>query len=218
MNQVEEGRAAYHDRINMDFLPAGAILRGDEDLHNVYWNSFLPIFFDRMTFLMRKAMNDIVEPYGLTSAHAFYLIALDLIDGQTQAELSQFLDMDAANTNRVIKVLNEKGLVTDDRRTPTSKKYHIHLTDKGKKIADEVMVGTQKNMNSIFSVLTTKEIESMREMLIRVMKNADPDFMKYVDSPFVNPFYVYLGTNPPGENMHESVRDDIDEERPLRWD
>lgn len=163
-----------------------------------------------MTFMMRKSMNDTVEPYGLSSAHALYLMALDLIDGQTQAELSQFLDMDAANTNRVVKVLSENGLVHDDRKTPTSKKYHIFLTEKGKRIADETMVGTQRNMNSMFGVLTTAEIESMRDMLIRVMKKADPDFMSYVDSPFINPFYVYLGTNPPGENMHASVRDETD--------
>ena len=34
---------------------------------DVYWNSFLPAFFDRMSFQMRKNMTEVVSPYGLTS-------------------------------------------------------------------------------------------------------------------------------------------------------
>lgn len=98
---------------------------------DVYWNSFLPAFFDRMSFQMRKNMTEVVSPYGLTSAHAVYLIALKLQDGQTLVSLSRFLDLDTANTNRVIKVLREKGFVYDDRKTENSKKYFIYLTEAG---------------------------------------------------------------------------------------
>ena len=97
---------------------------------DVYWNSFLPAFFDRMSFQMRKNMTEVVSPYGLTSAHAVYLIALKLQDGQTLVSLSRFLDLDTANTNRVIKVLREKGFVYDDRKTENSKKYF--LSDRGR--------------------------------------------------------------------------------------
>lgn len=161
---------------------------------SIYWNSFLPIFFDRMNHLMRSAMSRIVEPYGLTSAHAFYLMALDLVDGRTQAELSDFLDMDPANTNRVIRILTDKGLVRDDRRTPTSKKYCIFLTDAGKKVADEVLTGTQNNMESMFGVLSRDEADSMKEMLIRVMENSDPGFMEGSGRSHVDPFYAHLAS------------------------
>jgi hypothetical protein len=57
------------------------------DGEDVYWNSFLPAFFDRMSLVMRKNMTDIVSDHGLTSAHAVYLIALHIKDGQTSLPL-----------------------------------------------------------------------------------------------------------------------------------
>ena len=141
-----------------NYLPARAILDGKEDVSNLYWNSFLPIFFDRMTGLIRKEMTSVVAPYGITSAHSFYLIALKLIDGQTPKELSTFLDMDAANTNRVVNALTEKGYVTNDRATPTSKKFHIYLTERGKTLANLVMASTQLRMQEYFNDITSDEI------------------------------------------------------------
>ena len=187
---------------DIEYLPAGVIIRGQEDIGNAYWNSFLPIFFDRMNHLMRKAMNEDVKEYDLTSAHTVYLIALDLLDGQTIMELSHFLDMDKANTNRVIKLLRERGYVYDDRKTPSSKKYSIFLTEKGKKLADIVMAKTQNQMNSYFEDFSLEEISTLRKMLVRILNRVDPDFQNYVDSPYIHPFYVYLRTHPPGEKSN----------------
>lgn len=178
------------------YTPAGDIIRGKDDLRNIYWDSFLPIFFDRMNLLMRKAMNQTMAKYGLTSAHSYYLIALDIQDGQTQRELSRFLDMDPANTNRVVKVLTQKGFVKDDRPTPTAKKYKIWLTDSGREVADEVMADSQERMNAYMSGITLEEIEDLRNKLVHILKNVDPEFMTYVDSQHVNPFYTYLGLSP----------------------
>lgn len=100
--------------------------------YDIFWNSFLPMFFDRMNATMRNHMTNAVSNYGITSAHAIYLIALTLRDGQTQLQLSNFLDMDPANTNRVVKVLRNKGLVYDDRKTPGSRNFAIRLTEEGR--------------------------------------------------------------------------------------
>ena len=125
---------------------------------DVYWNSFLPAFFDRMSVLMRKNMTHIVEDYGLTSAHAIYLIALKLQDGQTLVSLSRFLDLDTANTNRVIKVLRAKGLVYDDRRSENSKKYSIFLTESGKDLATRLMDGITELNNQYFADIPREDI------------------------------------------------------------
>lgn len=186
----------------INYMPAGDIIRGKEDKENIYWDSFLPIFFDRMTFLMRRSMDETVKEYGLTSAHSFYLIALNLQGPQTPAELSRFLDMDAANTHRVVKTLKEKGLVDDDRKSPSNKKYNIFLTEEGHAVSERVMDETQKSMNSYFDGISDDEIKEMRSTLIKVLKNVDHDFMKYVDSKYTNPFYTYLSTLPPGENLN----------------
>ena len=177
----------------IEYMPSGAILRGKEDEQNAYWNSFLPIFFDRINIITRRVMANCVKDYGLTGIHAHYLIALNLKSGLTLIELSRFLDIDAANTNRVIKILKEKNLVYDDRKTPRSKKFSVYLTEEGKALADKIMFETQECMNSFFKGIPKFSIDTMRITLIKILYNCDPKFEEYVDSDYVNPFFTYLG-------------------------
>lgn len=163
---------------------------------DTYWNSFLPIFFDRMSALMRNNMNKVVEPYGLTSAHSIYLIALKLQDGQTMVNLSRFLDLDPANTNRVIKVLREKGFITDNRKTERSKKYNIFLTEDGKDVASLLMKRIRSFNNNYFAGISTEDIIQLRNTLIAVLRNMDPDLDKYVSCELSDPYYVYLNAIP----------------------
>jgi len=162
------------------------------DGEDVYWNSFLPAFFDRMSLVMRKNMTEIVSDHGLTSAHAVYLIALHIRDGQTLVSLSRFLDLDTANTNRVIKVLREKELVYDDRKSESSKKYNIYLTPEGHELAAKVMNGITELNNSYFRNIPREDILHMRNTLIRVLNNMNVDIDSYMGSRYEDPFYTHL--------------------------
>ncbi len=166
---------------------------------NIYWNSYLPIFFDRMNSCMRRHMTAEVSDYGLTSAHAVYLIAIILNGPMTQRELSAFLDMDVANTNRVIKTLREKGMVYDDRASPESRNYKIHLTEIGKKLGKKVMDSTSQWMDEIMSVVPREDVLKMRSTLLRILNEMDPDLEDYMNSKYSNQFYTYLHSNPVGE-------------------
>lgn len=180
-----------------------------DDRGSIYWNSFLPIFFDRMNAAMRRHMTDEVSPYGLTSSHAVYLIALVLNGPMTQMELSDFLDMDPANTHRVIKVLYDKGMVYDDRINQTSRNYRIHLTEIGKKLGNQVMDSTSTWMDKAMEDIPREDIYNMRNNLITILKRIEPDIDNYMHSPYTNPFYTYLLTNPlvDGEKYHVRIRD-----------
>lgn len=167
------------------------------DKEDVYWNSFLPAFFDRMSLVMRRNMTDIVSEYGLTSAHAVYLIALHIKDGQTLVGLSRFLDLDTANTNRVIKVLRDKEMVYDDRKSDSSKKYSIYLTDLGHELASKVMDGVMELNNSYFRDIPREDILQMRNTLIRVLNNMNVDIDSYMGSRYDDPFYTHLHIIPP---------------------
>ena len=174
---------------------------------DVYWNSFLPAFFDRMSLVMRKNMTEIVSEYGLTSAHAVYLIALHLRDGQTLVSLSRFLDLDTANTNRVVKVLREKNLIYDDRKSESSKKYAIYLTDEGHQLASKVMNGITELNNSYFRDIPREDILQMRNTLIRVLNNMNTDIDSYMGSKYEDPFYTHLHIIPPSDGYEaQSIR------------
>lgn len=159
---------------------------------DTYWNSFLPAFIDRMSMQMRKNMNTIVEPYGLTNGHAIYLIALRLQDGQTLVNLSRFLDLDAANTNRVIKVLREKEFIYDDREKESGKKYHVFLTQKGRDLAQYIMNKINELNNSYFEGIPRKDILNMRNTLIKVSNNLSFNIDAYMGSRHEDPFYTLL--------------------------
>ncbi len=168
-------------------------MSGGED---IYWNSFLPAFFDRMSVQMRKNMTEFVKDYGLTSAHAIYLIALRLQDGQTLVSLSRFLDLDTANTNRVIKILREKQLIYDDRKSESSKKYSIYLTEEGRNLADRVMNGVTELNNKYFDNIPREDILHLRNTLIRILNNMELDINSYMGSKYEDPFYTHLSIVP----------------------
>lgn len=172
----------------------------------VYWNSYLPIFFDRMSMAMREHMTESVSEYGLTSAHAVYLIALELQGAMSQKDLSKFLDMDPANTNRVVKVLRDKGMIYDDRVNQDSRNYKIYLTEIGKKLAKKTMDETSAWADEIMSDIPLEDILNMRNTLIRILQKMGVDIKGYMESEYVNPFYTYLLTNPPvaGEQYHRT--------------
>jgi len=163
---------------------------------------------------MKKKMAEIVKDEGITSAHVVYLMALKLEDGQTLTQISRFLDLDQANTHRVVKVLLEKKLIYDDRRTPTSKKFKIMLTNRGREIAEMCMKATEEHMDSYFEGIDDADVFHMRNTLIKMLKNMDKDLDKYLSSPkWRDPYYIYLGFIPPEE---ESEYREITESRRLR--
>ncbi len=168
-------------------------MNGGED---IYWDSFLPAFFDRMSVQMRKNMTEFVKDHGLTSAHAIYLIALRLQDGQTLVSLSRFLDLDTANTNRVIKILRDKQLIFDDRKSESSKKYSIYLTDEGKVLADRVMNGVRELNNKYFDNIPREDVLHLRNPLIRILNNMELDINSYMGSKYEDPFYTHLSIVP----------------------
>ncbi len=158
-----------------------------------YWEMFLPTLLDRLSFHMHKDIDERVRKYGLNSHHVQYLMALRIHDGQTLVGLSKFLDIDNANTHRVIKFLKENGYVYDDRKDSKSKKYHVFLTERGKEVADEISDSIAELNREYFSELTKGEaIAVQKATTIAVGKvlqpsdeatdNRTPYFVRMVDT------------------------------------
>ena len=185
-----------NNAISEDSSASAGIPNAGTSPYDTYWNWFLPAFMDRMSLQMRKNMTAIVEPYGLSHAHAIYLIALNLQDGQTMVSLSRFLDLDTANTTRVIKTLREKGFVYDDRKSESNKKFRIFLTDSGKALANLVMNRITELNNSYFANIPREDILNMRNTLIQVLNNMNLDLDDYMHSKYEDPFYTHLHLMP----------------------
>ncbi len=184
-----------------------------DEKSNSYWNSYLPVFMDRMSSLMRSHMTEVVSPYELTSAHAIYLIALEINGPMSQREMSSFLDLDVANTNRVVKKLKEKGMIYDDRVNLESKNYKYHLTRVGSQIAKKLMDSTDEWMESIMSKVSIEDIMNMRNTLLTILKEMDPKLEGYMSSENKSYYYTYLGTNPAIDGWKYHISNRVDDEK-----
>lgn len=138
---------------------------------DICWNTFLPAFLDRLYSAMRKNIDSIVSDQGLTASHAAYLVGLKAHNGQTLIELSNYLDLDPANTNRIIKTLRDKELIFDDREKKSSKKYNVYLTDSGKELATKIVDGLNEQNYSYFNGIPREDVLVMRNALIKVFRN-----------------------------------------------
>ena len=169
--------------------------RDPEDVYNIYWHSFIPIFFDRINIYLRNHLTSLVAEYELSSSQALYLMALNLKDGLSLLEISRFMDMDPANTNRVIKVLRQKGFIRDDRRN-NSRNFKVYLTSRGKDVAEKL---TEQNfgwMEKMTSNITREELVFARGVLLKFLRNMDFELTTYLPERRVNPYYAYLHEPP----------------------
>jgi DNA-binding MarR family transcriptional regulator len=142
--------------------------------------------------MVRRSSSKVVSPYGLTSAHSYYLIALYLHNGQTMTDLSRFLDLDPANTNRIIKALKEKEFVYDDRKAENSKKYSVFLTEPGMNLAKEIMEDNTNIMNAFFAGIPKEKIAVIRNTMIEAFQKIDPGLDRYLRYDMDDPYFMQL--------------------------
>ena len=105
----------------------------------VYWNFFTTMLFDKIVRRLKKDITEKVSEFGLTTAHVPYQLALKLNDGQSLVSMTRFLETDRANTTRVIRNLEEMGLVVNDRQSANEKNTLIFLTDEGRDVSTKLL-------------------------------------------------------------------------------
>lgn len=81
---------------------------------------------------VQKSVNDLLKPYAISSVHAPYLLLLLNHQQLTRKSFNEILNVDKANTTRVIKDLEQNEMITYDKNIRNS---YISLTDKGIEIA-----------------------------------------------------------------------------------
>lgn len=117
-------------------------------------------YYSRMIFKERKGAHRQAQRYlnecGLTPFHVGHLVSLYRAgsNGMTLKELSEAAVCDKSNTSRVVKDLEDKGLLVRLKHDVEQKKYRVTLTDSGLFIAERI-------------------VESIRDFTRQVVKNLD---------------------------------------------
>ncbi len=102
---------------------------------------------------------------GITGEQFVVLDTVSYYENMYPQKLSDILMKDKSNTNRMIKVLVDKGLLTKEVGKSNNRLvYILNVTDKGKKLVDENMPKIKKYITEIFENISDEEIELLHSM------------------------------------------------------
>ena len=122
-----------------------------------------------------KSQTKMLKPFGLTSRHAGYIMALSEGKGMTMKALSETLCVDPANTTRVVAYLDEMGYVTNDCKKEGCRKFNVFLTEKGMQVAQEMKKSVACHSMEIMSPLNSEEKITFVTLLFKMAMHDDEE-------------------------------------------
>ena len=118
-----------------------------------------------------KAQAEILKPYGISSGHAAYVMAL-YGGGMTMKELSEMLCVGPANTTRVISTLMKKGYVASDCPKKGGRKFNVFLTETGRLLAEKIREQLTDD-SALLHMLTPEEKNLFFTLLEKIAEGYD---------------------------------------------
>ena len=95
-------------------------------------------------------------------------IVLDTICGKEnlyQQQLSEIIMKDKSNTNRILKILEQKGLIKKEYGNVNNRLvYFLKVTDSGRKIVEDNMPKIKQFITDIFKNIDNSEIEILHKL------------------------------------------------------
>jgi MarR family transcriptional regulator, transcriptional regulator for hemolysin len=105
---------------------------------------------------------------GITRAQWRVLISLGRVDGPTQTELAELLDVERITLCRMVDRLAEAGMV-ERRADPSDRRvWRIHLTDKATPLVDELGHIAHDMEENMLAPLSTEQRETLTNLLTLV--------------------------------------------------
>lgn len=112
-----------------------------------------------------------IEPHGITLGMWYFLRALWHEDGLTQRELSDQAGTMEPTTLSAILIMEKKGLVRRVRNRDDRRKWHIHLTPKGRALKGKLLPLARDVVNTAVHNLSRGEVAQLLKALSEVQKS-----------------------------------------------
>jgi len=140
-------------------------------------------FYDMLPMVIGKIQKDFynqmtskLRMHNLTTAQLVYLLILSDNNKITLKELTSLANFDKAYTTKIVHELTERGFISNDKKTLNSRKYHIFLTDNGRKYINILQKSAEEARYEIISNLSEsdkKNIVTTLEKALYYLKNQD---------------------------------------------
>ena len=112
-----------------------------------------------------------IEPHGITTGMWYFLRALWHEDGLTQRELSNRVGTMEPTTLSAILVMEKKGLVRRVRNADDRRKWHIHLTPKGRAAKARLLPLAREVVDTAVQNLSRSEVAQLLKNLADVQNS-----------------------------------------------
>lgn len=94
-------------------------------------------------------------------------------EGNTLSKLSRYSELDKGALSRVLKTLEEKSLIRQERDAHDRRSFHILLTDEGRVLTDDIRTKISGNISRIMDPLTIEQKEKMTGALVDLLEITD---------------------------------------------
>ncbi len=122
-----------------------------------------------------RALEARIKPQGVGVGQWYFLRELWEEDGLAQGDLSWRAGMTAPTTVVAIRRMVEHGLVVRKQDEADRRKVRIHLTNKGRRLRDELLPQAFEVNNIATEGFSKKEIRQFRSFIDRMKKNLFQD-------------------------------------------
>ncbi|MGA8316249.1 MAG: MarR family winged helix-turn-helix transcriptional regulator, partial [Bradyrhizobium sp.] len=120
---------------------------------------------------LQRFLQSKIEPHGITLGMWYFLRALWHEDGLTQRELSTRVGTMEPTTLSAILIMEKNGLVRRARNRDDRRKWHIHLTAKGRALKDKLLPLARDVVDTAVHNLSRSEAAQLLKALAEVQKS-----------------------------------------------
>ncbi|MFC3684662.1 MarR family winged helix-turn-helix transcriptional regulator [Hydrogenophaga luteola] len=110
--------------------------------------------------------------YGITRREWRVLSSLADVEGVQSSELAVRAMLDRARTSRAITSLADKGLLRREPKPSDRREVHVFLTDKGRRVYDEVFPRIAAIQRELLSPFNDEERRRLSELMARLQASA----------------------------------------------
>jgi MarR family transcriptional regulator, organic hydroperoxide resistance regulator len=121
--------------------------------------------------LLQRFLQFKIEPHGITLGMWYFLRALWHEDGLTQRELSNRVGTMEPTTLSAILIMEKSGLVRRVRNADDRRKWHIHLTPKGRGLKARLLPLAREVVDTAVQNLSRGDVTQLLNGLAEVQKN-----------------------------------------------
>ncbi len=160
--------AARRIRANTDPVPPP-----EDDAHRMICRQI-----KHLTNSLMRRVDTHMQPLQLTGMQWEPVLMLWLKRADTVAGLARYSNVDNPSMSRMLDRLEEKELLRRERSENDRRVVHLHLTPKGRKVANKIWPIVVEGMHLHLDGFNKEELNHLNALLVRMLANGARDAEK----------------------------------------